>query len=80
MENFQEIAAAFLAEDALVQVPDAAGLTDAVARLFADAGTRDALGERARGIVARNRGSLDRTVDALAGLLVPGQTETRGLA
>ena len=80
MENFREIAAAFLAEDALVQVRDAAGLTDAVVRLFADAAARDALGSRAQRIVARNRGALDRTVDALAGLLVPGPRETRGLA
>jgi 3-deoxy-D-manno-octulosonic-acid transferase len=69
MENFREIAEAFLAEDALVQVRDAAGLADAVARLFADAAARDALGARAQRIVARNRGALDRTVDALAGLL-----------
>ena len=69
MENFQEIAAAFLAEDALVQVRDAAGLTDAVLRLFDDAGARHALGARAQRIVARNRGALERTVNALAGLL-----------
>ena len=69
MDNFREIAAAFVAEDALVQVRDAAGLTDAVVRLFADAAARDALGSRAQRIVARNRGALDRTVDALAGLL-----------
>ena len=69
MENFQEIASAFLAEDALVQVRDAASLTDAVVRLFDDAPARDALGARAQGIVARNRGALARTVDALAGLL-----------
>ena len=69
MDNFREIAAAFLAEDALVQVRDAAGLTDVVVRLFADAAARDALGARAQRIVARNRGALDRTVDALAALL-----------
>jgi 3-deoxy-D-manno-octulosonic-acid transferase len=69
MENFREIAEAFLAEDALVQVRDAAGLTDAVARLFADAAARESLGARAQRIIARNRGALDRTVDALAGLL-----------
>jgi 3-deoxy-D-manno-octulosonic-acid transferase len=69
MENFREIADAFLAEEALIQVPDAAGLSEAVIRLFGDAFERDALGARARGIVARNRGSLDRTIDALAGLV-----------
>ena len=69
MDNFREIASAFLAEDALVQVRDAAGLTDAVSRLFADAAAREAMGARAQRIVARNRGALDRTVDALAALL-----------
>jgi 3-deoxy-D-manno-octulosonic-acid transferase len=69
MQNFREIAAEFLAEDALVQVRDARGLADAVARLFADPAGRDALGARAQAIVARNRGALARTVDALAGLL-----------
>ena len=38
MENFQEIAAAFLAEDAMIQVRDGAGLAAAVGALFADAG------------------------------------------
>ena len=69
MENFREIAAAFLAEDALVQVRDAAGLMDTSIRLFDDAAARDAMGARAQAIVARNRGALVRTVDALAGLL-----------
>ena len=70
MENFREIAEAFLAEDALVQVRDAAGLADAVARLFADAGARATRSGRARArSSARNRGALERTVDALAGLL-----------
>ena len=70
MENFQEIAAAFLAEGALVQVRDAAGLGP---RPFCACSPtpprRDELGQRARAIVDRNRGALDRTVDALAGLL-----------
>ena len=69
MENFQEIADAFLAERAMVQVRDADGLGDALARLFAEAAEREAMGNRARDLVARNRGAVDRTVEALAGLL-----------
>lgn len=69
MENFQEIADEFLAEGALVQVQDAAGLGREVQRLLADPAAREALGGRARGLVDRNRGALRRTVDALVGLL-----------
>ena len=69
MENFQEIAATFLAEDAMLQVEDAAGLTQAVTALFDDAARRDALGRRAQDVVERNRGALERTVSALASLV-----------
>jgi 3-deoxy-D-manno-octulosonic-acid transferase len=69
MENFQEIAAAFLAEGAMVQVRDAAGLAAAVTSLFDDAPRREELGRRARAVVERNRGALERTVSALAALV-----------
>jgi 3-deoxy-D-manno-octulosonic-acid transferase len=69
MENFQEIAAAFLAEGALVQVRDAAGLTGALVALFDDAARRAELGRRAREAVERDRGALERTVSALAALV-----------
>jgi 3-deoxy-D-manno-octulosonic-acid transferase len=69
MENFQEIADELLAEDALVQVPDAGGLAREVTRLVRDPEAREGLGRRARSVVDRNRGALDRTVDALVGLL-----------
>jgi len=69
MENFQEVADEFLAEGALVQVRSAEELADEVAGLLADAGRRDAIGERARGLIHRNRGALRGTVDALAGLV-----------
>ena len=69
MENFREIADAFLAENAMVQVRDAAGLAAAVLGLFADPARRADLGRRARDVVERNRGALDRTVDALAALV-----------
>jgi 3-deoxy-D-manno-octulosonic-acid transferase len=69
MENFQEIADEFRGEGALVQVGDAAGLAREVVRLLQDPPGREDLGRRARALVDRNRGALQRTVDALAGLL-----------
>jgi len=69
MENFQEIADDFLAEGALVQVRSAEELADEVALLLADTLRRDAIGERARGLIHRHRGALRGTVDALAGLV-----------
>jgi 3-deoxy-D-manno-octulosonic-acid transferase len=69
MENFQEIADAFLAEQALVQVPDEEGLFVALDRLLGDDARRRIIGERGRALVEANRGALRRSVDALAGLL-----------
>jgi 3-deoxy-D-manno-octulosonic-acid transferase len=69
MENFREIAEAFRAEDALVQVPSAAELGPALLRLLTDAERRREVGERARALVERHRGSVARTVEALAGLV-----------
>jgi 3-deoxy-D-manno-octulosonic-acid transferase len=69
MENFQEIADEFRAEDALVQVADEEQLGREVVALFADEARRSGLGERARALVTRNRGALAETLTALAGLL-----------
>ncbi len=72
MENFQEIADAFSAESAMLQVRDADELARTVTRLLGDARERELLGERARALVARNRGALERTVTALAQLIEDG--------
>lgn len=69
MENFQEIADALRADQALVQVSSAQALGGEVAALMGDAARRQALGERARALVERNRGAVQRTVDALAALV-----------
>jgi 3-deoxy-D-manno-octulosonic-acid transferase len=69
MENFGEIAAAFRAENALVEVASGDELAEATLGLLADDHGRTALGERALALVGRNRGSVARTVDALAGLV-----------
>lgn len=69
MENFQEIADQFLAEQALVQVDSAEALGRETLALLQDPSRRDTLGERARALIARNRGALERTLDALAELV-----------
>jgi 3-deoxy-D-manno-octulosonic-acid transferase len=69
MENFQEIAERFLAEGALVQVGSEEELGSALLDLLGDAGRREEIGRRARGLVERNRGALDATLDALGRLL-----------
>ena len=65
MQNFPAIVAAFAAGNAAIQVKDAAGLERAFDHLLSDATTRNELGERAKGIVLRNLGAADRTVDMI---------------
>ncbi len=69
MENFQEIADTFRAESAIVQVASADELAREVAALLLDESRSRELGERARGLVGRNRGAVSRTTDALVPLL-----------
>jgi 3-deoxy-D-manno-octulosonic-acid transferase len=69
MENFQEIADTFRAESAIVQVASAEELAREVAALMLDEPRRRELGERARGLVGRNRGAVSRTTDALVPLI-----------
>ena len=69
MENFQEIADQFRAEAALVQVGSVEELAREVAALFLDGDRRRRLGDRARELVARNRGAVRKTADALSSLL-----------
>jgi 3-deoxy-D-manno-octulosonic-acid transferase len=69
MHNFQEIADEFRAEEAIVEARDAEALGRELASLLADEPRRRRLGERAQGLLERNRGALARTGEALAGLL-----------
>jgi 3-deoxy-D-manno-octulosonic-acid transferase len=54
-----------------VQVPDAAGLTATLVRLFGDSVERARLGAAARALVEANRGAKQRTLDAIAGVVPP---------
>ncbi len=74
MQNFAEIAAAFLREQAAVQVTDAGALASTVVRLMGDPVERARLGAAARALVEANRGAKPRTLDAVAAVLpMPGR-------
>ncbi len=69
MQNFAQIAEAFVKKDGAIQVRDAAELEKTIADLLADENRRNALGKNALQVVHENLGAIDRTVDMiLAGL------------
>jgi len=65
MQNFKSVVAAFLAENAAMQVPDAAGLEQASAALLGDDQRRAEMGARALQVVRQNLGATARTVQLL---------------
>ncbi len=65
MQNFKSISAAFLAENAAVQVPDAAALEQAIVALLKDDRKRAELGANALRVVQRNAGATAATVDLI---------------
>jgi 3-deoxy-D-manno-octulosonic-acid transferase len=69
MQNFQEIADAFRAEDALVTVASPAELGPMLLALLQDESRCAAIGARARALVERNRGAVERSVQALMELV-----------
>jgi 3-deoxy-D-manno-octulosonic-acid transferase len=69
MENFAEIAAAFLETGAAVQVRDEWELESAFRDLLGDVARRHALGRAAQGIVDASHGARERTLAAIAPLL-----------
>ena len=71
MQNFDEIAATFLANDAAVQVRSDRELEAAVVGLMGDPVRRARLGAAARALVESNRGAKDKTVAVVTSLLPP---------
>jgi 3-deoxy-D-manno-octulosonic-acid transferase len=67
--NFVEIAAAFAEAGAMVTVPHAGGLGEAVRELLEDPDRGRELAARARGVVETHRGATRRTLDLLAPIL-----------
>ncbi len=66
MENFRPIAADFVANDAAVQVPNAAALETTFATLLSESTRREQLGASALRVVQRNQGAAKRTAQMIA--------------
>src|SRR5262249_34534534 len=66
MQNFQEIAEAFLSNGAAVQVLSERDLDDALLGLLVDPVRRARLGAAARALVEANRGAKDKTLSVIA--------------
>jgi 3-deoxy-D-manno-octulosonic-acid transferase len=71
MENFAEIARAFLEQGAAVQVKNGRELETALLELLGDPVRRASLGAAARALVEANRGARAKTLAAIAQLLPP---------
>jgi 3-deoxy-D-manno-octulosonic-acid transferase len=76
MQNFREIADAFLANDAAVQVPTERELEAALLALVTDPVRRARLGAAARALVEANRGAKTKTLSVIAELLPPASGGT----
>ena len=69
MHNFKEIAEAFVAHDAAIQVNSPRALDEALLGLLTDPVRRARLGAAARALVESNRGAKDKTLAVIAQLL-----------
>lgn len=65
MQNFPEIAPAFVRAGGAIQVSDAAALETALERLLSDAALREETGRRAQAVVRENQGSIGRTAEMI---------------
>jgi 3-deoxy-D-manno-octulosonic-acid transferase len=72
MQNFKEIADAFLASRAAIQVQSERELDDALLTLVSDPARRAGLGAAARALVEANRGAKAKTLEVISFLLPPG--------
>jgi 3-deoxy-D-manno-octulosonic-acid transferase len=72
MHNFKEIADAFLASAAAVQVHSERELEETLLMLTSDPARRAGLGAAARALVEANRGAKQKTLAAIEDLLPPG--------
>ena len=72
MQNFKEIADAFLANDAAIQVQTERELNTALLALVTDPVRRARLGAAARALVEANRGAKTKTLEVIGELLPYG--------
>jgi 3-deoxy-D-manno-octulosonic-acid transferase len=71
MENFAEIAEAFIVNDAAIQVRSDRDLDDVIVGLMGDPVRRARLGAAARALIDANRGAKDKTMAVVTTLLPP---------
>ena len=76
MQNFKEIADAFLSNDAAIQVQSERELDEALLALVTDPVRRARLGAAARALVEANRGAKTKTLAVIGELLPPATTGT----
>lgn len=69
MQNFQDIAAKFVDQQAALQVKDAMSLQAAFERILADDSFAVELGRNALRVVRENSGAIERTVEMIVGFL-----------
>lgn len=69
MNNFRDIAAAMLKQEAAIQCADQASILAAAIRLYRQASYRKALSTRGKDFIRQNQGSLDAIYDELKPLL-----------
>jgi 3-deoxy-D-manno-octulosonic-acid transferase len=74
MQNFEDVTRIFLAQNAVMQVSDAAALEKAISDLLADESRRAQLGRNALKVVAENLGAIDRTLK-----IILEELKTRGI-
>jgi 3-deoxy-D-manno-octulosonic-acid transferase len=79
MENFAEIADAFLANGAAAQVHSERELEEAVVTLMSDPVRRARLGAAARALVETNRGAKNKTLAVVTSLLPPDEGQRSGV-
>jgi 3-deoxy-D-manno-octulosonic-acid transferase len=79
MQNFKEIADAFLTNDAAIRVQSERELDAALLALVTDPVRRAGLGAAARALVEANRGAKTKTLQIIADLLPPGDGHGRAV-
>jgi 3-deoxy-D-manno-octulosonic-acid transferase len=79
MQNFKEIAGAFLSNDAAIQVQSERELDDALLALVTDPVRRARLGAAAHALVVANRGAKTKTLEVIGELLPSGDVPGRAV-
>lgn len=67
--NFQEISRLLCDNNAQIRVSDEEQLSEKIILLMTDCNLRKDMGQAGRDFIERNRGSLDRTIDMMSGIL-----------